>query len=105
MASWTRAWRPAGLGRTASNALSTSLAEAEMALGSWPVSGAWNAPEGTSRELLDIVPHFMPLSGHLPPGQPVSQAHGGAFSPEARSFATAFTLDFGNISWVPPGLS
>jgi hypothetical protein len=34
MACWTRAWRPAGWGRTASSAESTSLAEAAMALGS-----------------------------------------------------------------------
>src|ERR1051326_4524959 len=90
MASCTRACRPAGWGRTASSVASTSLAEAEIALGSWLVSGARSAAEGTSRELLDMGPHFTPVRTGWPQ----------ACNLEAQDFATASFLVFGNISWV-----
>src|SRR4051812_798099 len=65
MACWTRAWRPAGRGRTASRVASTALALAAIAGGSRLVSGAGGA---ALCGLLDMVPHFVRFPA-LPQGR------------------------------------
>src|SRR3569833_156130 len=83
MASWTRAWRPAGRGRTASRVASTALALAAMAGGSKLVSGAGGA---ALCGLLDMVPHFVRFPA-LPQGAG-SRRSRLAFSPEDCGFAS-----------------
>src|SRR5258708_33035368 len=91
MASWTRAWRPAGWGSTASSMASTSLAEAEMASANWLVARPC-AVLAASWDLPDMMTHLRPKrGGSMAVGpQAASQAHGTACSLESGRFASRF---------------